>query len=119
MHKFRELRSRAQSARPAPQRASQKTTWQSAVFETFATLDLPPPAYVFVSLLHLPNALRIGFQPPLEFARFPPLPAHLTQILSAPVYVEDFGQDPLEMIRPALDPVWNAVGVEHTWTQFQ
>jgi hypothetical protein len=90
-----------------------------AVFETFATLDLPPPAYVFVSLLHLPNALRIGFQPPLEFARFPPLPVHLTQILSAPVYVEDFGQDPLEMIRPALDPVWNAVGEEHTWTQFQ
>ncbi|QBR03770.1 helix-turn-helix domain-containing protein [Paraburkholderia pallida] len=90
-----------------------------AILETFAALDVPPPAYLFLSLLHLPNALRIGFQLPLEYARFPPVPAHLSQIISAPVYVEDFGQQPLEMIRPVLDPVWNAVGEEHTQTQFR
>jgi hypothetical protein len=89
-----------------------------AIMQTFAALDVPPPAYVFVSLLQLPTQIRIHFQPPNQYDEAPPLPRHLNQILSAPVYVEDFGQDPLELLHPVLDPLWNAVGEEHTQTQF-
>ncbi|MFM0068421.1 hypothetical protein [Paraburkholderia aspalathi] len=42
----------------------------------------------------------------------------LTDLLSPPVYVEDLGLPAAGLMAPALDPRWNAVGIDHTQTNF-
>lgn len=88
-----------------------------AILRSLAALDVAPPAYLFVSL-RVSAGMHVGFQVPLEFPQHPKLPPHLTEILSPPVYVEDFGHLPLDLLGPVLAPLWNAVGEDHSRTQF-
>jgi hypothetical protein len=88
------------------------------ISQALATLEVPVPAYLFVSLLHI-RSLRVVFQRPgSQYAEYPQIPAHLSEILSTPVYIEDFGAVAANIARPALDSLWNAVGVDHTQTNF-
>jgi hypothetical protein len=88
------------------------------IVQTLATLGTPMPAYLFVSLLGVHN-LRVAItRPATRLAGFPSLPAHLAEIISTPVYVEDFGINAVELAGPALDALWNAVGIDHTQTNF-
>jgi hypothetical protein len=47
------------------------------------------------------------------------LPDFIDDILPPPVYVEDFGADLLLVLRPALDVVWNAVGIVKSQTDLE
>lgn len=49
---------------------------------------------------------------------YPQLPSHLLQIVASPVYIEDLNADPVALLTPAFDVLWNAVGVAHTQTDF-
>ncbi|WP_147309900.1 hypothetical protein [Paraburkholderia sp. BL6669N2] len=49
---------------------------------------------------------------------YPGLPGHLQEIDAAPVYVEGFGADPVSPLAPLVEVPWNAVGIEHTQTDF-
>jgi hypothetical protein len=88
-----------------------------AIFETLAALEVAPPAYLMLSWLVGPG-IRIAVERPHNRADFIALPAHLGRISAPPIYLEDFGTDPLTVLRPAFDVLWNAVGVAHTKTDF-
>ena len=88
-----------------------------AIVETLAALDVAPPAYLMLSWLVGPGT-RIAVERPYNRADFIALPAHLGRISAPPIYLEDFGADPLTVLRPAFDVLWNAVGVAHTQTDF-
>lgn len=84
--------------------------------QAMTALGIPAPAYVFVSLLGVRNLRVAVTRPQTRLTGYPALPAHLLEISSAPVYVEDFGADPATVLAPLLDVLWNAVGIEHTQT---
>ncbi|ANB77923.1 hypothetical protein AYM40_36910 (plasmid) [Paraburkholderia phytofirmans OLGA172] len=88
-----------------------------AVADTLAALEVPAPAYLLLNWLFAPGT-QIGYELPRGGAAYPALPAHLTQLVAPPVYLEDFSVDPLTVLRPAFDVLWNAVGVAHTRTDF-
>ncbi|CAE6796104.1 hypothetical protein R75483_05124 [Paraburkholderia domus] len=88
-----------------------------AIVQTLAALDVAPPAYLMLSWL-FPPGTRIGYETDQGRGAYPALPAHLSQLTAPPVYLEDFGADPLTVLRPAFDVLWNAVGVAHTRTDF-
>jgi hypothetical protein len=88
-----------------------------AIFATLAALEVAPPAYLMLSWLVGPG-IRIAVERPHNRADFIALPAHLCRISAPPIYLEDFGADPLTVLRPAFDVLWNAVGVAHTKTDF-
>lgn len=88
-----------------------------AMAEALATLGVVPPAYLMLSWLMGPST-RIAVERPYNQADFIALPAHLSEIIAPPVYIEDFSVDPLTVLRPVFDVIWNAVGVAHTKTDF-
>jgi hypothetical protein len=88
-----------------------------AIVQTLAALDVAPPAYLMLSWL-FPPGTRIGYETDRGRGAYPALPAHLGRISAPPLYIEDFGADPLTVLRPAFDVLWNAVGVAHTQTDF-
>jgi hypothetical protein len=73
-----------------------------AIFETLAALEVAPPAYLMLSWLVGPG-IRIAVERPHNRADFIALPAHLCRISAPPIYLEDFGADPLTVLRPAFD----------------
>lgn len=75
-----------------------------AIVRSLSALDVPPPAYVFESPVRLPAGICVHFRPLHEYGRAPPLPDHRSRIVSAAVYIEDLGQDPLATLGPVLDP---------------
>ncbi|MDR6412244.1 UNVERIFIED_ORG: hypothetical protein ABIC62_005680 [Burkholderia sp. 1595] len=86
-----------------------------AIADTLAVLEVPAPAYLLLGWLFAPGTW-IGYEVAQHRAAFPSLPTHLTQLTAPPVYLEDFGADPLTVLRPAFDVLWNAVGIAHTPT---
>ncbi|MFL9998657.1 ATP-binding protein [Paraburkholderia sediminicola] len=88
------------------------------IAQALATLGVPAPVYLFVSL-HRRGATYVTVcRPRTRHAENRPLPPHLTDLLSPPVYVEDLGVPAAQLMAPALDPLWNAVGIDHTQTNF-
>jgi hypothetical protein len=88
------------------------------IAQALAALGVPAPVYLFVSL-HRRDAVYVTVcRPGTHHAENRPLPPHLTDLLSPPVYVEDLGVPAAELMAPALDPLWNAVGLDHTQTNF-
>jgi len=88
------------------------------IAQTLAALGVPAPVYLFVSLHRRGAAYVTVFHPGTRHAENRPLPSHLADILSPPVYAEDLGVPTAELVAPALDPLWNAVGIDHTQTNF-
>ncbi|WP_434116263.1 AlbA family DNA-binding domain-containing protein [Paraburkholderia caffeinilytica] len=89
-----------------------------AIADTLATLGVPAPAYLMLSWV-VASGTPIAVMRNRHHADFRPLPIHLTQLVAPPVYLEDFDVDPLTVLRPAFDVLWNAVGVAHTQTDFE
>jgi len=88
-----------------------------AVAQTFGSLDVNPPAYLMLSWL-VGSEARVAVTRSQNRADFIRLPDNAGRISAPPVYLEDFGADPLTVLRPAFDVLWNAVGVAHTPTDF-
>ncbi|MGF6971529.1 hypothetical protein OKW43_008624 [Paraburkholderia sp. WC7.3g] len=88
-----------------------------AVARVFDSLDVNPPAYLMLSWLAGSEARVIVARSQYR-ADFPRLPDSAGRISAPPVYLEDFHGDPLAVLRPAFDVLWNAVGVAHTLTDF-
>jgi len=88
-----------------------------AIAETLAALEIPAPAYLFVSLLRVHNH-RVFIRRPNGLSGFPQLPFHISELVASPVYIEDLGTDPATLLAPALDVLWNAVGVDQSQTDF-
>ncbi|MEM5344285.1 AlbA family DNA-binding domain-containing protein [Paraburkholderia azotifigens] len=89
-----------------------------AIVRAIAALDVPPPAYLFVTLLEVAGQ-RVGFQrPDGQWPETPVIPGHLRELRAAPVYIEDFRTPPLELARAAVAPLWHAIGEEQTQTNF-
>jgi hypothetical protein len=85
-----------------------------AAFRSLASLDIPAPAYLCVSFL---NVHRLQVETYNAFGpMYPTLPAHLADIVSAPIYLDTFDVVPADIVRPALDPLWNAVGIDRSQT---
>jgi hypothetical protein len=87
-----------------------------AAIQTLLALKIPAPAYVCVSLLNI-HRLQVTINNRYGNA-YPTLPAHLSDIVSAPVYVEDFDVAPAIIAGPTLDALWNAIGIDHSQTNF-
>lgn len=88
-----------------------------AFTETLTALGIPAPAYLFVSLLRV-QGHRVSIRRQAGQAGFPQLPPNISEVVAPPVYVEDFGADPATLLGPVLDVLWNAVGIDHTQTNF-
>ncbi len=71
-----------------------------------------------MSLLRV-QSLQVIFKRQGEHhATYRPIPSHLVDIVAPPVYLESFEGDWADIARPILDPLWNAIGEEHTLTNF-
>jgi hypothetical protein len=82
--------------------------------QALETLGIPAPAYLCVSLL---NVHRQQVEISTQYGPgYRALPAHLPDIVSAPVYLDAFDVAPAIMAGPALDTLWNAVGIDHSQT---
>lgn len=88
-----------------------------AIAQTLASLGVPAPAYVFVSLTGIHRRL-VHVRQEGGYSVNRALPIYVDQILPPPAYIEDFGADPLAALRPALDVIWNAVGIVTSQTDF-
>jgi hypothetical protein len=88
-----------------------------AIAETLTALEVPAPAYLMLSWV-FPQGTQIGYAVNPHRAAYPTLPAHLMSLNAPPVYLEDFDVDPLTVLRPAFDVLWNAIGIAHTLTDF-
>lgn len=88
-----------------------------AIADTLEALEVPAPAYLMLSWLFA-RGTRIGYAVNAHRPAYPALPPHLTQLTAPPVYLDDFSIDPLTVLRPAFDVMWNAVGIAHTLTDF-
>ncbi|MFK4446459.1 hypothetical protein ABH944_006652 [Caballeronia udeis] len=89
-----------------------------AIFQTLAALDIAPPAYVILNWLYT-HATRIAVEISPHHVEFLELPSKLAQITAPPLYIESYDVDPLTVLRPAFDVLWNAVGIAHTKTKFE
>lgn len=82
--------------------------------QALETLGIPAPAYLCVSLLNIHRRqIEISTR---HGPGYQTLPAHLVDIVSAPVYLDAFDVELATMVGPALDPLWNAVGIDHSQT---
>ncbi|WP_081079354.1 helix-turn-helix domain-containing protein [Burkholderia cepacia] len=89
-----------------------------AIGDTLAALDVPGPAYLMLSWL-FGRGTVIGYPAGRwQGDRFVPLPGHLTRLTAPPIFIEDFTGAPREILLPAFDVLWNAIGVPHTQTDF-
>ncbi|CAE6854493.1 hypothetical protein R69746_07512 [Paraburkholderia aspalathi] len=88
-----------------------------ALAQAFGSLDVNPPAYLMLSWL-VGSEARVAVTRSQYRADFIRLPENAGRISAPPIYLEDFGADPLTVLRPAFDVLWNAVGVAHTRTDF-
>lgn len=109
---------RGESARPTifPQQYEQTFVQHDlpAAFRTLETLGIPAPAYLCVSIL---DVHRLQVETHNAFGpAYPRLPAHLFEIVSSPIYLDAFDSAPADIVGPALDPLWNAVGIDHSQT---
>ena len=82
--------------------------------QALMTLGIPAPVYLSVSLLHV-HRLQVAIKTTWGVA-YATLPTHLPDVVSAPVYIEDFNVAPAVMVGSALDALWNAVGIDHSQT---
>ncbi|MBR8093756.1 ATP-binding protein [Burkholderia cenocepacia] len=83
-------------------------------FQALTTLGIPAPLYLSVSLLNV-RGLRVAIRRPRTgLAGFPELPANLVDLTSSLRYVEDPAVSPAVLAGPAIDVVWNAVGIDHS-----
>ncbi|HVW53894.1 MAG TPA: ATP-binding protein [Trinickia sp.] len=89
-----------------------------AIARALATLGVPAPVYLMITLHRWGAATLTVCQPGTRYVEHRPLPAHLTFIQSPLVYIEDFDRPIAELIGAVLDPLWNAVGIDHTQTNF-
>lgn len=87
-----------------------------AALQALTALAIPAPVYLSVSLLNV-HRLQVAIRTDWGFGQAT-LPAHLPDVVSAPVYIEDFNVAPAVMAGPALDALWNAVGIDHSQTDF-
>jgi hypothetical protein len=88
------------------------------IAQALAALGVPAPVYLFVSR-HRRGATYVTVcRPGTRHAENHPLPPHLTDLLSPPVYVEGLGVPAAQLMALARDPLWNAVGIDHTQTNF-
>ncbi|MEM5406330.1 ATP-binding protein [Paraburkholderia unamae] len=82
-------------------------------FQALTTLGIPAPLYLSVSVLNA-RGMRVAIRRPgTGLAGFPDLPANLVDLTSSLRYVEDPTVDPAVLAGPAIDVVWNAVGIDH------
>ncbi|CAB3773925.1 transcriptional regulator [Burkholderia paludis] len=82
--------------------------------QALETLGIPAPAYLCLSLLNVrEHQVRVTTGVGPMYRMFP---AHLSDVVSAPVYLDTFEGAPAIMVGPAIDTVWNAVGVDHSET---
>ncbi|WP_185643558.1 helix-turn-helix domain-containing protein [Burkholderia sp. Bp8990] len=83
-------------------------------FQALTTLGIPAPLYLSVSLLNV-RGMRVAIRRPRTgLAGFPELPANLVDLTSSLRYVEDPAVAPAVLAGPAIDVVWNAVGIDHS-----
>ncbi len=83
-------------------------------FQALTTLGIPAPLYLSVSLLNV-RGMRVAIRRPRTgLAGFPELPANLVDLTSSLRYVEDPAVSPAVLAGPAIDVVWNAVGIDHS-----
>lgn len=81
-------------------------------------LSIPSPIYLSVSWLGV-GGLRVAPRERLRPERMPTLLPHQGEIESELVYVEDFEIAPAKMVAPAIDVLWNAIGIDHSQTDFE
>lgn len=88
-----------------------------AAIAALNALEVTAPIYLSVSLLNVRNLhVEAGAGQPEGY--FPQLPSHVADIVSPLVYVEDLSRPAQEILSPALDSLWNAVGFSHSQTDF-
>lgn len=87
------------------------------IAQALTSMDVPAPAYLFLSLLRV-HGLRVGFQREGKVPEYPLIPSNLSEIVSGAAYVESFDGNWIDAARLVFDPIWNAVGVEQTQTNF-
>jgi hypothetical protein len=88
-----------------------------AAFATLAKLGIPAPLYLSVSWLGV-GGLRIAPRARMRPDSMHKLPAHVDEIDSPLVYVEDLGVAPATIAGEAIDVLWNAIGIDHSRTDF-
>ncbi|MGF6727448.1 hypothetical protein P3T43_006840 [Paraburkholderia sp. GAS41] len=88
------------------------------IAQALASMGIPAPAYVFVSLTGISRRL-VRVRQSGRYSANRALPAFIDDIVPPPVYVEDFGADLLPVLRPAFNVVWNAVGIVKSQTDFE
>lgn len=89
-----------------------------AIMRTLSELDVVPPVYVMLSWVVGMVSPTVAIERSSTRADFVAPPHGLGVIEAPPLYLEDFNADPLTVLRPAFDVLWNAVGVAHTLTDF-
>lgn len=98
----------------------------AAIFQTMDALHVVPPALVFISWLNTGNVLvRLPTEDDSAWLDTR-LPFHLSRLVGPPAYLDSF--DPtfefngtlrrIQLIRPAFDVIWNAVGRRGSQTRF-
>ncbi|MGY4837946.1 AlbA family DNA-binding domain-containing protein [Burkholderia pyrrocinia] len=87
-----------------------------AMIDALTELELSGPAYLMISWVVVAGTcVAASLNGRLRFLSLPP---HLTEIVTPPIYLENFDVDPTSTLRPAFDVLWNAVGIPHTQTTF-
>ena len=87
-----------------------------AMIDALTELELSGPAYLMISWVVVGGTcVAASLNGRLRFLS---LPRHLTEIVTPPIYLENFDVDPATTLRPAFDVMWNAVGIRHTQTTF-
>jgi hypothetical protein len=88
-----------------------------AAIATLDALGISAPVYLALSWLGV-GRLRVAAQHGLRPDSLPELPAHQDEIESPLVYVEELDVTPADLAGPALDVMWNAIGIDHSRTNF-
>ena len=89
-----------------------------AAIDALARLGIPAPAYLSLSVINA-HDVRVGIGARMFPGDIPTVPAHLNTLVSPLVYVDDFGVSPVDLARSVIDVVWNAVGIDHSRTNFE
>ncbi|CAM2163095.1 Schlafen AlbA-2 domain-containing protein [Burkholderia cepacia] len=87
-----------------------------AMVDALIEVELSAPAYLMVSWVVVAGT-RVAATVHNRL-KYLPLPSHLIEIVTPPIYLEHFDVDPASTLRPAFDVLWNAVGIPHTQTSF-
>ncbi|VWD65300.1 helix-turn-helix domain-containing protein [Burkholderia contaminans] len=87
-----------------------------AMIDALMELELSGPAYLMISWVVVAGT-RVAASLDGQL-KFPSLPRHLTEIITPPIYLENFDVDPVSTLRPAFDVLWNAIGIARTQTTF-